>query len=367
MNKLRAALIVLAVMCSGAVVIASSSTQQRAAQPASNKTDQMVPMRDGIKLATSISLPQGNGPWPVVLTRTPYNKDSMPAAGWISHGFAFVSQDVRGKFKSEGQYRPFLDDANDGYDTIEWIAKQPWCSGKVGMFGASAMGIAANEASLAEPPHLTAMFVMVARASVYSQSAYMGGVFRAELNDKWLEREHAEWVIQEELKHNDYDHYFDNAEMSLHWQQVQVPVYNYGGWYDIFNQGNVDDFAGLQEKGGGLAAGNQKLMMGPWGHGGLEEVHYPSNSAVNPQTEAMRWFDYWLKGIDNGIMSEPPVKYYVMGDVTDSKAPGNYWATAISWPPQSRNTSYFLTAGGGLTRAIPGPEDSKDTYEYDPK
>src|SRR5712692_11757869 len=124
--------------------------------------EQMAPMRDGVKLSTIIYLPEGKGPWPVVLVRTPYGKVSQTRlhATWTKAGFAFVVQDCRGTFQSEGRYRPFVDDQSDGYDTVEWIAKQPWSNGRVGMFGASAMGIAANLAALANPPHLVAAFVM---------------------------------------------------------------------------------------------------------------------------------------------------------------------------------------------------------------
>jgi hypothetical protein len=107
--------------------------------------------------------------------------------------------------------------------------------------------------------------------------------------------------------------------------------------------------------------------MGPWGHGQIEEVKYPSNSVMSYTEEALRWFDYWLQGKDNGIMEEPSVKYYVMGDVTDPKAPGNEWRTAIAWPVPSKTTSYFLTAGGGLSDKLPADAESTETYKYDPK
>jgi predicted acyl esterase len=346
----------------------SAATSQ---QPASSNkpSEQMVPMRDGVKLATSIFLPQGKGPWPAVLVRTPYGKD-LQATGntlWTNREFALVVQDCRGSFKSEGEYRPFMTDHVDGYDTIEWIAKQPWSNGKVGMYGASAMGIAANLASMMNPPHLVANFVMVARASLYNQSAFQGGVYRKELNDPWLKRQKAEWVIAETIKHHVYDGFFDLAEMSKHWHEIHVPVYNYGGWYDIFGQGNIDNFVGLQSVGGGLAAGNQKLIMGPWAHGKVEEVKYPTDSVVNATEEAMRWFDYWLKGKDNGIMEEPPVRYYVMGDVTNTQAPGNEWRTALSWPVPAKTTSYFLRPGGALSEKMAVEPESVDTYIYDPK
>lgn len=363
----------LAMLLPGPLVISASrqvafaATQQTA--QAAKPLEQMVPMRDGVKLATSIYLPQGNGPWPAVLVRTPYGKE-LQATGntvWTNREYALIVQDTRGRFKSEGEYRPFMTDHIDGYDTIEWIAKQAWSNGKVGMYGASAMGITANLAAMTNPPHLVANFVLVARSSIYSQSAFMGGVYRKELNDPWLKRQNAEWVIAETLKHQVYDGFFDLAEMPKHWSEIHVPVYNYGGWYDIFEQGNIDNFVGLQSQGAGLAAGNQKLIVGPWGHGKIEEVVYPKDSVVNSTEEALRWFDYWLKGKDNGIMDEPPVRYYVMGDVASAGAPGNEWRTSLAWPVPSRPTSYYLKNGGALDPAMPAAQESSDAYAYDPK
>ncbi|HWO01524.1 MAG TPA: CocE/NonD family hydrolase [Blastocatellia bacterium] len=360
-------LVFLAIAALGAFACVINA--QQPAPVRSNKVEQMVAMRDGVKLATTIYLPEGNGPWPVVLIRTPYGKSTQAIGNekWTGNGFALAVQDCRGTFQSEGEYRPFMTDHLDGFDTVEWAGKQTWCNGKVGMFGASAMGITSNLAAMMNPPHLVATFVMVARSSIYYQSAFMGGVFRKELNEPWLKRQKAEWVIAETLAHNVYDGFFDIAEMPKHWPKFQVPVYNYGGWYDIFAQGNIDNFVGLQSQGGGPAAGNQKLIMGPWGHGKVEEVTYPANSAVNAVDEALRWFDYWLKGKDNGIMDEPPVRYYTMGDVTDPKSPGNEWRTAISWPVPSKPTPYFLNAGGALTEKIPAQTESADSYKYDPK
>lgn len=393
--RLVIAFLVLASATAAQPAAAPGQTQQgqpaqaQAGQPqAPKKLDEMVRMRDGVRLATTLYLPDGEGPWPVVLVRTPYDKSfesvrSNPLA-WTQRGFVYAVQDVRGKFKSEGQYRPFVDDPQDGYDTVEWAAAQKWSTGKVGMYGASAMGITANLAAMMDPPHLVATFVMVARSSIYNQSAFMGGVFRKELNEIWLKNNNALDALYETFKHNVYDGYYDSNEMSLHWEKARVPSYNWGGWYDIFSEGNVQNFVGLQSKGGGLALGNQKLIMGPWGHGRIEEVTYPANSAVSAGEEAMRWFDYWLKGVDNRIMSEPPVRYYVMGDVTDARAPGNEWRTALAWPPPSKLTSYFLNAGGVLSPRMPEAAEPfqpasavsdrgsngaahSSTYRYDPK
>src|SRR5262245_1694695 len=253
-----------------AVLFYSVSAPPEAIDP----REEMVQMRDGVKLSTIIYLPEGAGPWPVVLIRTPYGKltQTRSNADWTKNGFAFVVQDVRGTFKSEGKYRPFVDDQVDGYDTVEWLAKQSWSNGKVGMYGASAMGIAANEAAMANPPHLVAAFVMVARSSIYDQSSFIGGVFRKELNEDWLRRQKAESVLQDIFAHGVRSEFYDRADMSKHCQQVHIPMYNYGGWYAIYRQGSIDNFVGLQAKAGAPGNGKQKLIMGPWGHGQLEEV-----------------------------------------------------------------------------------------------
>ncbi len=333
-----------------------------------SKLTEMAPMRDGARLATDIYLPEGKGQWPVILMRTPYNKDAMGAQHqqWIRNGYAFVVQDCRGRFKSEGKYLPFMDDHFDGYDTVEWVAKQSWSNGKVGMIGGSAMGVTANQASITAPPHLVAMYVQVAPASAYQHAVYTGGVFRKEMNEQWLARQGAKDILDLTFQRYKDDGYLNIREGRLHWEKVQVPVYNVGGWYDIFAQGNIDNFAGLQQRGGGLALGNQKLTMGPWAHGQVEEVKYP-NAERGLQGDALRWFDYWLKGVNNGIMDEPPVRYYVMGDTTDPKAPGNEWRTTQAWPPPSKITSFFLHPNGKLSEAIASEAKGHSGYQYDPK
>ncbi len=345
-----------------ATLVYSQTTQQATQQTVASE---MVAMRDGVKLATDVYLPEGKGPWPVVLMRTPYIKAPMGGQHkqWTANGYAFVVQDCRGRFKSEGKYMPFMDDHLDGYDTVEWTAKQSWSNGKVGMIGASAMGITANQASITAPPHLVAMYVQVAPASAYQHAIYTGGVFRKEMNEQWLKAQNALDVLKLTFDHYKDDGYVHIREGRLHWEKVRVPVYNWGGWHDIFNQGNIDNFVGLQNHGGGLALGNQKLTMGPWAHGNVEEVKYPN--ATPDQKEPLRWFDYWLKGAANGIMDEPPVRYYVMGDTTDPKAPGNEWRSSTVWPVPARLTSYFLHSAGVLSEQI--ANSSKSTYQYDPK
>jgi predicted acyl esterase len=333
--------------------------------------DEMVLMRDGVKLATTIYLPPGDGPFPVVLTRTPYGKDAMYGpkahAQFLTQGYARVVQDVRGKSKSEGKYAAFVDDIEDGYDTIEWIAKQPWSNGKVGMFGPSAMGITQNMAAIANPPHLVAAFVQVAPSSTFRYSNYPGGLFLKNLNEEWLR---GQGVAPADVPRPIIKEYDDDArrhDLRAQAAHVNIPMYNVGGWYDIFLQGSIDSFLALQSDGGTKARGNQKLMMGAFGHGNLSgDLKYPAEGGNLNGGDPIKWFDYWMKGIDNGIMKEPAVRYYVMGDTLDKAAPGNQWRTSASWPPQSTATSFYLTSSHTLTAAKPSGKE-KLSYVYDPK
>ncbi len=338
---------------------------------AQTATEEMVSMRDGVHLATSIYRPDGQGPWPVVLTRTPYGKDAMygPSThkAYLEHGYVRVVQDVRGKFKSEGKYAAFINDMEDGYDTVEWIAKQPWSNGKVGMVGPSAMGIASNLAAMAAPPHLVTAFVNVAQGSSFRYSTYPGGVFLKNLNEEWLRRQ---GVPPAEVPRPIIRTYDDDArkrDIRNYLDKIDIPMYNVGGWYDIFLQGNIDNFVDLQARGGPHARGNQKLMMGAFGHGVLSgDLKYPSEAGNLNGGDPIRWFDHWMKGVDNGIMKEPAVRYYMMGDTFDKGAPGNQWRTADAWPPTSTATSYYLSASHTLTQSKPAGHE-KQTYVYDPK
>jgi uncharacterized protein len=332
---------------------------------------EMVVMRDGVKLATTAYLPPGDGPFPVILTRTPYGKDTMygPAAHkqFLSAGYARVVQDVRGKFKSEGKYSAWSNDIEDGYDTIEWIAKQPWSNGKVGMYGPSAMGITQNLAAIANPPHLVTCFVQVAPSSTFRYSSYPGGLFLKNLNEEWLRAQGVPPADVPRPITRIYDEEARNHDLRAQAAHINIPMYNVGGWYDIFLQGSIDSFLALQTDGGPKARGNQKLMMGGFGHRAFSgDIKFPAEAGNLNGGDPIRWFDYWIKGVDNGIMKEPAVRYYVMGDPTDKAAPGNQWRTSPSWPPQSTATSYYLTASHTLVTAKPSGK-LKLSYVYDPK
>jgi predicted acyl esterase len=325
--------------------------------------EEMVPMRDGVRLATSVYLPAGTGPWPVVLSRTPYGKDQgEPAkaeARYMANGYVRVLQDARGKFKSEGAYRPFANDIEDGYDTIEWIAKQPWSNGKVGMVGGSALGIAAYNAAMSGAPHLVTAFVTVARGTSAPNGVPMQHI------EEWSRRQ---GVPQASVPRPTFRNFEGPGPRDLRAAagKVNIPIYNVAGWYDIFLQGGIDSFTLLQQQGGPQARGNQKIRVGAFGHGNVAgDLKYPADAGRIAADDSIRWFDYWLKGVDNGVMQEPAVRYFVMGDTFDRAAPGNVWRTAASWPPPATPTSYYLAAGRTLSVEKPSRSD-KMSYVYDP-
>ena len=341
--------------------------------------EEMMPARDGIRLATNVFVPEGQGPHPAVLMRTPYGKDGrsktavpgsnrLQAAQYASRGYALVVQDCRGTGRSEGENVPFRSDQYDGCDAVEWIAGQTWSNGKVAMVGASALGITTTLAATLHPPHLVCAFVVVTPADIRRDTLYMGGVYRKEMNDGWLRSQGKTDQIAETVGKSIADPYWDWRDIVSQHPKITIPMYNAGGWYDIFAQGNIENFTGLQANGGGRAAGNQKLLMAPIGHGPLAgNIKYPASASFNQLEIQTRWLDYWMKGEATGIMDEPAVRYYVMGDPFDTKAPGNEWRTSDSWPPPSKPTAYFLAPKGKLGTDFPDEGESADEYRYDPK
>lgn len=336
----------------------------------------MLPMRDGTKLATDIYLPEGQGPWPVVLSRTPYNKNTAKPARFLREGYAMVFQDFRGRFASEGKDMPFLPDGwgehQDGYDTIEWIAKQPWSNGKVGTLGGSALGITQVMTAGARPPHLVCQTITVACGSLYHHAAYIGGAFGKSLLEGWLQgNKFSPDCLKTMVENPDYNDLWRHMDASTRSAEIHVPGLFSGGWFDVFNQGTIDAFLWRQNNGGEGAKGRQKIVMGPWPHGRKQtvgELTFPPNSMQPPDgSDPMLWLAYWLKGEQNGIMDKPAVMYYTMGDVDDKTAPGNAWRTSDVWPVPCRETPYYLCADGRLSTEKPPADAKPRSYKYDPK
>ncbi len=383
----------------------------------------MAPMRDGVGLATDVYLPkaQGPGPFPVVIERTPYGKggcENPHAEYFAARGYVAMVQDERGRHESEGEYYWLMDEGwgehRDGYDTIEWAAKQDYSTGKVGTMGLSFT--CANQLLTAptRPPHLDAMFCAEYSANSYRDVFWPGGALHMVIPTwlltqgemvkplrentpghggylgsgpawyRWYD-EHAEagndfTTAMFSDMYNDlignpyYNDYWRRLAVDEHWSEIDVPIYHLGGWYDRHVHGTVRHFNGIGEKGGPRARGAQKLIIGPWTHGDghitnprVGAMTFPGSN-IDYDALRLRWFDYHLKGIDNGIMNEPPVRIYVMGE--------NRWRDEQEFPLKRQvDTSYYLRRGpsgsvdslndGALLPELPASE-MPDSFEYDP-
>jgi len=389
--------------------------------------DVMVPMRDGVRLATDIYRPARGGEplpgtYPVILERTPYDKIGCidKARYFARHGYVFVAQDVRGRYESEGEWYAFAHEAPDGYDTVEWVAAQPWCNGKVGTMGASYCGSDQSALATLNPPHLAAMVPRVGahnyhhasmrhngalelrfliypfRMAQTSKEAVLDPKIKAaareawEQADLWLKRlplqagasplralpTYEQWAL-DILTHGDYDDYWKQRGYAIsHYydEHADVPTYYMGGWYDSYARATCENFVELGRRKRSL----HKLIMGPWTHGG-DTVTYAGDVDFGPQSKLNDlnhfhrvWFDHALKGENNGVAEEPPVAIFVMGggsgrkDTNGRLQHGGYWRFENEWPlKRALNTPYYLQADGSLGPQL--PDDSEPSrYTFDP-
>ena len=300
------------------------------------------------------------------------------AAHWTGAGYAYVVQDVRGKGHSQGYYDAFAPDIEDGYDSVEGIAKEPWSNGKVGITGGSAMGITSNLAAASQPPHLKAAYVIVAPNETI-RTSFLGGVPQDKDLVGWLKGQGvSDDVIARKQAGSTRNLLSDRVAggPSTEIKYIDIPIWNVGGWYDIFNTGEVENFVTLQNHGAKGARGNQRLTMGPFGHGDLSgDLAYPGEDRLGAaigggggkQPNDVRWFDYWLKGVQNGVMDEPPVEAFIMASARKGAfSPKNHWAHLGNWPPAYREGRYYLAPQLGLTTAAPKAEGVRAAYRFDP-
>ena len=376
--------------------------------------DVRVPMRDGVKLSTDIYRPDAPGTFGVIVIRTPYDNNSegsvRDAIDFATRGFAVVVQDCRGREDSEGEWIPFVHEDEDGYDTIEWAATQPWSNGKVGMYGGSYVGQTQWRPAGLAPPHLTAIFPVVAYSDFYHNWVYTGGAFQLAFNQRWqaiqmhtrtVQRQYL-WIAppnhlrdlywhlplitgdeaagrvnatyKEWIRHPTYDDYWKALSMRNKYRNIDVAAYSWGGWFDVFLQGATDSFVGVTKQGKTeRARKSQKMLIGPWIHSSsgrhIGDMDFGPAADIERKPVVVRWFDYWLKGIENGIMEEPPVKIFVMGE--------NAWREESAWPlTRTQYTKYYLHSSGhansflgdgSLSPAAPGSSEPPDKYTYDPQ
>lgn len=341
----------------------------------------MIPMRDGTRLSTYLYFPEGKGPWPVLYEQRysllTGNTARQHYAKLASKGYVLAAQNFRGTHLSGGVYQGYRalgwGKAQDGYDTVEWLAKQPWSTGKIGTFGGSQAGYAQNFLAVTRPPHLVAQFITDGGLSLFHLGYRIGGVTRAERFKKGMAEDARDVKegyahLAEQLAHPDYDDWWKQEDCTLHFDKMNVPAFILASWFDFMSRGSIESYIGRDDKGGPAARGNQWLIIGPWAHGGpknnkVGELVYPENASFSVDDYLVRWFDHYLKGQDNGVEKEPKVKYYAMGAAGEPNAPGNVWRTAADWPLAAREVSYFLQPKGGLGSR---PSDGHTEFLSDP-
>lgn len=354
-------------------LLALALTSHAADAPAPPPRSEKVGTRDGISLATDVYLPMGNGPFPTVLVRTPYNKDGGSNLGreGARRGYAVVIQDTRGRFGSTGENLPFHRDVTDGAETVQWLTRQPWCNGRIGTWGGSAGAITQFQLARSGVRPLEAQFLIVGAPRLYDV-VYTGGVFRKSLVEDWLRvTKFATNALSIWESHPHLDDYWTERDATVAYGDIGAASVHLGGWWDIFAQPTLDAFVGYQNQGAKSARGRQRLIMGPWPHAVLSakagELEFPN--AKNPPgdvEDAWRWFDRWLRDRDTGVEADPAVTYYVIGDTSDPAAPGNQWRSAGTWPPfPDAPTLFYLHDSRLLSPRRPG-KGGPLTYTYDP-
>ena len=403
------------------------------AGPYSIKADFNVPikMRDGVTTYADIFRPDAPGEqFPVLLTRTPYDKSSpqnrtgtLDVVRAAMNGYAAVVQDVRGRFTSEGEFYTFINEINDGYDSVEWLASQPWSTGKVGTFGISYVGATQWLAAKSLPPSLTAIAPGFTAHDYHEGWTWQGGAFELGFNLSWSigALSSANWatlsqqinkdaadlnalITAKDALGGDFDHlpmqempslkegiapyYYDwlaHADYDDYWKQVciaeshseiAIPAFNVGGWYDIFLGGTIGNYLGMRANGASeLARSGQRLLIGPWIHSGSApavsgEYNFGTRAAaaaIDLPGEFLRYYDHHLKGEDNGVPDDQPVRIFVMGI--------NEWRYEDAWPlERAQDVRYYLHSGGrantlngdgSLSPESPGDEPP-DVFVYNP-
>lgn len=370
----------------------------------------LIPMRDRIKLATDVYLPEGiekGQKVPTILIRSCYDRNGKKEflMRWVNKGYAVVNQDVRGRADSEGELVPFYHERDDGSDTIDWIIKQDWSDGNVGMWGASYLGYVVVSAATSGHPNLKAVVDEVNVGSPFIDTVRRGGtvcswpllswtlaqsvgtrtdfeIFAGqtvsveeavdarpikEIPQKIIGKNSGPWDIWSQ--HPEYDEFWENCTFSKRGDQVKVPMFVISGWYDGDSPGVSETWRMLTEHN----VANRKICLGPWEHNPNRARDYQgasfSNDAVVYDYDVMvlRWFDRFLKGIENGIDHEPRATYYVVGD--------NEWRTSNNWTPEEATETKFYLASNGLANSSngdgvlrPSPPDAspEDSFIYNP-
>lgn len=341
----------------------------------------MIPMRDGLQLPADVYLPEGKTKsLPCILLRTPAGRRSPIAtrfAPMAQQGYAVVIQGTRSSLDQEGKTFPYMSDGwgelQDGYDTVEWLAKDSLTNGRIGTLGASAMGITQLLLAPSAPKGLKCQYIGVAASNLYHQAIFPGGQMRKSQVEGWLGLYARDPGVQcyvcNQIFYNDFWKSFDTSAVA---HRVQAPALHYGGWYDTFLPGTLDAFVARQYRGGEGARGHQKLLIGPWQHfwpltTKLGDFEVPKTGYYPPVDTSMdSWFAHYLKGVPNGAENLPTVTYYVMGPFDGSPSSGHVWRHSDTWPVPAINTPFFFRKDQALSSEDPNLTDETISYHYNP-
>jgi putative CocE/NonD family hydrolase len=373
--------------------------------------------RDGVTLHADIYRPAGDGPFYVLLTRTPYDKSNNGDFGRMGalRGYMVVVQDVRGRYTSEGEWYPFKHEIEDGYDSVEWAATLPHSNGKIGMYSGSYVGATQVLAAISHPPHLAGICPVVTASNYHENWTYQGGAFAQWFNESWtsgLAQDTADRMIKQDsnaligdsvlpltqypvfnikpiasgtqltrelapyfldwLAHPEYDGYWKQWSIEENYQNIQVPALTIAAWYDLFQAGSIRNYEGLKAHAGDDAARNgQHLVIAIGGHSGwsqkVGDVDFGPDAAFDENAITLDWYDYLFLGKQNEFSGNKPVRIFVMGE--------NEWRDEEAWPlARAKQTSYFLHSGGKANSAtgdgslsVRNPNrEAADNYVYDP-
>ena len=344
----------------------------------------LIPLPDGVRLAADLYRPAGDGRWPALVDFLPYHKDGRGGRQdveavnrhFAARGYAALTVDLRGLGSSDGVNRLPFDpqEARDGHEAVEWVARQPWCDGNVGMWGVSYGGITALAVAATRPPHLRAIVPIHACADIYHDFVAPGGcrggfwshadwgprMVAYNLTPPLLEDPEGRWarIWAERLEANApwLFAWWDHPDPDDFWaarvipvERIACPTFHIGGWRDLYAEATVRDHARIQAP--------KRLLMGPWKHA-FPDVALDAPAAGLHEIE--RWWERWLRGRDNGVTAEPPVTLYVQGDSAG-------WRHESRWPPpRVQPEAWYLGPDGTLGPEPPRSPVPPAVHAYDP-
>jgi uncharacterized protein len=405
-KALRFALFAAAIAAAAVRVPTASISQSREVVV---ETGVRAKMRDGVSLVADIYRPGGPGKYPVLLTRTPYNRRDPESGNYFaSRGYVAIFQDTRGRFDSEGEFYPFVNEANDGHDTVEWAASLPNSNGKVGMFGGSYVGATQMLAASTVPPHLESIYPYVTASEYYEGWTYQGGALAQWFASSWtsglaadtgrrkLVSQPKEWYttlpveeyplirvpssadlapyFRDWVRHETDDDYWGAVRVSDHYGRMTAKGLHAGGWHDLFLKGSIVNFMEMRKRAATPSArSGQRLVVGPWAHartspeGKIGDVVFGTGAVLDMNRSIVDWADWSLRGLDNAWGTGAPVRIFVMGT--------NVWRDEQEFPlARARSTRLYLSTTGGANTAagdgglVSDPPDSSriDAYDFDP-